>query len=155
MIENVRNAASGGVFASMTLSRANADHIDAFVRGTTRLGIFQGISFNLLTHGPEIVAQHGLTGERRSRALDEVWRLKSEGFPIVLSRAAYRAIRANNWPRPLPQIELVTTDRVYTCCRDAENPSVCENCGYFNCVEVSQLLALRPSAIWQVLKLVH
>lgn len=154
-IENSRNSVAPGVFASMTLSRANVDQIESFVRDTTEHGIFRGISFNLLTHGPDIVALHGVTGERRRQALDQIWRLKCEGFPIVLSRAAYRAIRENDWPRPIPQIELVTTDRVYACCRDVGNPSVCENCGYFNCVEVSQLLALRPSAIWQVLKLVR
>jgi sulfatase maturation enzyme AslB (radical SAM superfamily) len=155
VIENSRNAATSSVFASMTISRANVDQIESFVRDTTSLGIFRGISFNLLTHGPEIVAQHGVSGERRREALDQIWRLKRQGFPIVLSRAAYRATRANDWPRPIPQIELVTTDRVYTCCRDVGNPSVCENCGYLNCVEVSQLLALRPSAIWQVLQLVR
>jgi hypothetical protein len=41
----------------------------------------------------------------------------------------------------------------YDCCRDVDNPAVCENCGYANCVEVAQILALRPSALFQVLKI--
>ncbi len=155
VVENTRKAVARGVFASMTLSRANVDEIGSFVRETAGLGIFRGISFNLLTHWPEIVAEYGVTGERRRQALDEIWRLKRHGFPIVLSRAAYQASRENDWPRPIPQIELVTPNSIYTCCRDVDNPSVCEDCGYLNCVEVSQILALKPSAIWQVLKLVQ
>ena len=69
------------------------------------------------------------------------------------TRAAYQALRANDWKRPIPQIELGTRDRVFTCRRDVENPSVCATCGYANCVEVSQILALKPSAIWQVMRL--
>ena len=87
------------------------------------------------------------------RLLDLIWRLKSEGYPIALSRAAYRALRTNRWKRPIPQIELGTRDRIFTCCRDVDNPSICATCGYANCVEVSQILALRPSAVWQVLKM--
>ena len=92
--------------------------------------------FNLLTHWPEILATHGLAPEQRIRLLDDLWRLKQEGYPIVLSRAAYRALRANDWKRPIPQIELGTRDRIFTCCRDVDNPAVCENCGYANCRSV-------------------
>ena len=77
--------------------------------------------------------------------------LREQGYPIVLSRAAYRALRNNDWKRPISQIQLYTKDRLFTCCRDIGNPSVCENCGYANCVEISQILALKPSALRQVL----
>ena len=77
-----------------------------------------------------------------------------KGYLIVLSKGAYKALRNNDWKRPIPQIELGTKDRIFTCCRDIDNPSVCENCGYANCVEVSQILALKPSAMWQVIKMV-
>jgi hypothetical protein len=100
------------------------------------------------------VERHGLTGEQRTGLLDRLWVLKGQGYPIVLSRAAYGALRRNDWKRPIPQIELGTRTRVFACCRDIDNPSVCAQCGYANCVEVSQMLALRPSALWQVLKVV-
>jgi hypothetical protein len=124
------------------------------VREVAATNLFRGISFNLLTHWPEIVAEHGVAGEERVHLLDRLWALKREGYPIVLSRAAYLAMRRNDWKRPIPQIELGTRERVFTCCRDVDNPSVCAQCGYANCVEVSQMLALQPSAIWQVLRVV-
>ncbi len=39
--------------------------------------------------------------------------------------------------------------------RDVDNPAVCENCGGANGVEVSQMLALRPAALAQVLRVVR
>ncbi len=153
VIANVRQATTRAVFASITFSQANVDFCELFVEEICSLKLFRGISFNLLTHWPEIVESHGIHGEERVRLLDRLWRLKKQGYPIALSRAAYRALRANNWKRPIPQIELGTRDRIFSCCRDVDNPSVCSTCGYTNCVEVAQILALKPSALWQVLKL--
>lgn len=155
IISNVRNSGTHAVFASITLTRENCTYLREFVEEICSLGIFRGISFNLLTHWPEMVAKFGVTGEQRTRLLDELWQMKKEGYPIVLSRAAYHALRRNDWKRPIPQIELATSKRLFTCCRDVDNPSICENCGYANCVEVSQLLALKPSAVLQVLRMVR
>ncbi|MDH4233018.1 MAG: radical SAM protein [Nitrospirota bacterium] len=154
ILRNVRNAVTKKVFASITFSRANAQHLRRFVEEVSDTKLFKGISFNLLTHWPEIVQTHGVSLEERKRLLDDIWRLKSEGYPIVLSRAAYKALRNNDWKRPIPQIELGTKDRIFQCCRDIDNPSVCAQCGYANCVEVSQMLSLKPSALWQVLRMV-
>ena len=142
------------MFASITFSKANVHYLEQFVRDIDKRGLFRGISFNLLTHWPEVVEKFGLSPDERIQLLDNLWRLKRQGYPIVLSHAAYRSIRNNDWKRPIPQIELGTRDRVFTCCRDVDHPSVCENCGCANCVEVSQILALKPSALWQVLRIV-
>ena len=66
--------------------------------------------------------------------------------------AAYRALHANVWKRPIRQIELGTKDRVFTCCRDVDNPAVCENCGYASCLEMAQAIAGYPSAVLELLK---
>jgi hypothetical protein len=49
-----------------------------------------------------------VAGDERIHLLDRLWRLKREGYPICLSRAAYRALRSNTRKRPIPQIELAT-----------------------------------------------
>ncbi len=154
VLNNVKNAVTKNVFASITFSKANVQHLSRFVKEVTATRLFKGISFNLLTHWPEIVEKHGVSLEERKHLLDDIWRLKNEGYPIVLSRAAYKALRNNHWKRPIPQIELGTKDRIFQCCRDVINPSVCEQCGYANCVEVSQILDLKPSAMWQVVRIV-
>ncbi len=154
VLKNVESAVTKAVFASITFSKANFRYLDTFVKEVTETKLFRGISFNLLTHWPEIVEAHGISRGDREQLLDKLWGLKQEGYPIVLSKAAYKGLRANDWKRPIPQIELGTKDRIFTCCRDVDNPTVCENCGYANCVEVSQILALKPSAMWQVVRMV-
>jgi len=154
ILENVRNAVTRDVFASITFSKHNAHCLEDFVKEITALHLFRGISFNLLTHWPEMVAKHGISGAERVRLLDRIWALKQQGYPIVLSRAACRSLRNNDWKRPIPQIELGTRDRVFTCCRDVDNREVCQSCGYANCVEISQILALKPSALFQVMRMV-
>jgi MoaA/NifB/PqqE/SkfB family radical SAM enzyme len=154
VLQNVRNAVTKNVFASITFSKANVQHLRRFVEEVNDTKLFKGISFNLLTHWPEIVQEHGVSLDDRKKLLDDIWGLKREGYPIVLSRAAYKALRNNDWKRPIPQIELGTRDRIFQCCRDIDNPSVCAQCGYANCVEVSQMLSLKPSALLQVLRMV-
>ena len=153
ILHNVKHAVTRGVFASITLGRQNVAFIEEFAREIVATGLFRGISFNLLTHWPEMVELHGVPLADKPAVLDRLWRLKQEGYPIVLSRAAWRALRENSWKRPIREIQLVTNQRVFDCCRDVDNPAICDNCGYANCVEVSQILALRPSALWQVFKI--
>jgi sulfatase maturation enzyme AslB (radical SAM superfamily) len=154
IIKNVERAVTKSVFASITFSKANAHYLDQFVREVSATNLFKALSFNLLTHWPEVVKEHGLPVEEKKKLLDDIWALKQKGFPISLSKAAYKALRNNDWKRPIPQIELGTRDKIFKCCRDVENPPVCENCGYANCVEVSQILSLKPSAMWQVVRMV-
>jgi sulfatase maturation enzyme AslB (radical SAM superfamily) len=154
ILQNVEGAVTKAVFASITFSKSNYLYLNQFVKEVTETKLFRGISFNLLTHWPEIVKEHGVSQDERKQLLDNIWALKKKGYPIVLSKAAYKALRNNDWKRPIPQIELGTKDRIFTCCRDIDNPTVCENCGYANCVEVSQILDLKPSAMWQVVKIV-
>lgn len=154
IMDNIRGAVSKSVFASITLNKANDQYLETYVKELTASGYFRGICFNLLTHWPDIVAKYGHTGTERQELLNRVWSLKKQGYPVMLSRAAYRAMLANNWKRPLPQIELaLSPDEVYTCCRDIDNKQICDACGYVNCAEVSQLLAFKPTAILQAMKM--
>jgi len=151
ILDHVR-AARTKVIASMTISRTNETHLETAVEEIAATGVFAGITFNLLTHRPEVVAQHGFLGPERKALLDRLWRLKKQGFPIVLSKSAYKAMRANNWKRPVRQIELAAAGELFVCCRDVGRPEVCRNCGYTSCVEIAQALRGRPGAILELLK---
>jgi MoaA/NifB/PqqE/SkfB family radical SAM enzyme len=155
ILENARQAPTKAVFASITITKANVRYLDTYVKEITSTGLFRGIAFNLLTHWPEIVARYGFSGEERKRVIDRMWAFKQQGYPILLSAATYRALRNNDWKRPIKQIELgLSPGETYTCCRDIGNKEICDSCGYVNCAEVSQILALKPSAIWQAIQMV-
>lgn len=152
ILHNVKYSATRAVFASITLGKQNVHCIEEFAQEIVNTGLFRGISFNLLTHWPEMVERCGVPPAERPAVMDRLWRLKQQGYPIVLSRAAWRALRENNWKRPIREIQLITDRGVFDCCRDIDNPEICKNCGYANCVEVAQILALRLSALRQVLR---
>ncbi len=149
ILDNLAKSKSQGITASITLCKANGNSLREFARELAATNLFSSLSFNFLTHSPDKVEELGLPHEEKIAALDELWRLKKEGHPVLLSRAAYLAMKNNSWKRPIRQMELGTRDRDFTCCRDVDRPEVCENCGYSTCVEVSQMLALKPSAILQ------
>ena len=151
VMHNIHHAVTKQVLASITFSKKNAAYLEQYVRELSSNGFAGRISFNLLTHCPEIIKQHGLSNEEKGKLLDKIWQLKKAGYPIVLSRAAYMALKNNHWKRPIPQVELGTREKIFTCCRDVDNPDICNTCGYAGCVEISQVLALKPSALWELL----
>lgn len=74
ILGHVRKA-TAKVIASITLSKANAGELAAAVQQITDTRVFAGITFNLLTHNPDIVVRHGLLGEERIQVLDRIWQL--------------------------------------------------------------------------------
>jgi Fe-coproporphyrin III synthase len=154
VLRNVDMAVTKAVFASITFTKANVHYLHQFVKEVTATNLFKGIFFNFLTHWPEIMEEYGLSLDEKKQLLDNIWNLKKKGYPIAFSWATYKALKNNDWKRPIPQIELGTKDKVFKCCRDVGNPSICENCGYVNCAWISQILALKPSAIWQAIRIV-
>lgn len=138
------------VIASITLTKANAPDLERIVESIAATECFQAITFNLLTERPEVLARNGVCGTERHELLERIWRMRRGGYPIMLSRAAFVALKRNHWKRPVQQIELGTRDEVFTCCRDVVHPEVCENCGYSSCVEISQILRGRLSALLEL-----
>lgn len=154
ILENVETAATNNVFATMTLTKANVDYLEDYVKSLTKLNLFKGLSFNLLTAEHEVLKEYGLLGQERQEVLEVIWSLRKQGYPISISRAAYHGLLRNNWKRPIQQIELATPEKLFTCCRQGADPNVCANCGYFGCAEISQVLSLKPSAIWRVIRMI-
>lgn len=151
ILEHIRSARVS-VVAAVTISRANVNELEETVRSIAAAGVFAGISFHLFTGPLATVEKFGFNAEERRAVLARIWALKRSGYPVMLSRAACRAMQRNDWKRPIQQVELGTKDKIFTCCRDVVRPEVCRNCGYTGCIEIAQALAGRPSAIWELLR---
>jgi len=93
IIQNVRQAVTNSVLASITFTKENVEYLEGFAREIYDLNLFKGIAFNLLTHWPETLDRYGIIGDERIELLDRIWRLKKDGYPIVLSKSAYIAMR--------------------------------------------------------------
>lgn len=152
ILENVRAAGSKRVFASMMISQRNCQFVGECVREIAATGLFRGIWFNLFTGTPEQRAEWGLSHEQRVTVLDTLWQHKQSGYPVMLSKSAYKAWRSNTWPRPLTQSEICTPAGFWRCCRDIDSSAICEECGYGACVELSQLFSWKPAAMLQAMR---
>jgi MoaA/NifB/PqqE/SkfB family radical SAM enzyme len=153
IIQNVRDARQRNIYSSMTICRQNYHAVREYIREVTATKLFRGIWFNIFTGTPQEREKLGLSDEQRRQALDEIWKCKSDGYPIMLSRPAYEAWRSNLWPRPLSQTEICTPHGFWQCCRDVAAPGVCEQCGYTGCIELSQIFAGKAGSILQAYKM--
>jgi MoaA/NifB/PqqE/SkfB family radical SAM enzyme len=152
IVQNVRDANREDIYASMTICRQNFHAVRDYVQEVSAMKLFRGIWFNVFTGTPLQREKFGLTDEQRTMALEEIWKCRSEGYPVMLSKPAYHAWRANDWPRPLSQTEICTPGGFWQCCRDVATPGVCEQCGYAACIELSQVFAGKLSSLFQAYK---
>ena len=76
--------------------------------------------------------------------------MKSEGLPLINSRAGLKALASGDWPRRMPIALVADAEGESLCCRAADE--VCPDCGYGACTEISEAQRLRPSAVLGMVK---
>jgi Fe-coproporphyrin III synthase len=86
-----------------------------------------------------------LTAEERAPVINELIDLRREGLPLLNSIAGLRALKTGDWPRRMPVALVSDADGESVCCRAPD--SVCADCGYGACTELSEAQRLRPSAV--------
>lgn len=86
-----------------------------------------------------------LDADERAAIIDELLALKREDLPLLNSRAGLIALRSGAWPRRMPVALVSDVDGESVCCRALD--SVCPDCGYGACTELSETQRLRPSAV--------
>lgn len=86
-----------------------------------------------------------LTAEERAPIIDRLIELRHEGLPLLNSAAGLRALKSGDWPRRMPVALVSDATGESVCCRAPD--SVCPDCGYGACTELSETQRLRPSAV--------
>ena len=85
-----------------------------------------------------------ISAEERPAAVAEMLAMKRDHLPLLNSTAGLKALGSGNWPRRHNSWHIVDVDGEYVCCR--ADDSVCPDCGYGVCTEVTMAERLRPSA---------
>ena len=94
-----------------------------------------------------------LAADERAPIIDVLIRHIHDGLPVVNSRSALRALQSGAWPRPLGFARVADVDGEWACCRASAAPgSVCADCGYATCAELTEAQRLRPSAVLAMLR---
>ncbi len=86
-----------------------------------------------------------LSAEERAPVIDRLIALKREGLPLLNSVAGLKALKSGDWPRRMPVALVSDATGESVCCRAPD--SVCPDCGYGACTELSETQRLRPSAV--------
>ena len=146
VIRNIERSDHTKILINFTINRINEAEIEQFCREIVCVKNIRGIFFYFYTpyNGrDEMFLDH----ERRALIIERIFILKSDGFPILNSRAALKGIQKNRWNRPTNFCYLYANNELYQCCRAIGNVDICNNCGYLGYAEIHYISRLKPSAI--------
>jgi Fe-coproporphyrin III synthase len=138
-LSNLEASQHRRVNLNMTINLLNSSAVGEVAAIAGRLSSVHGVSFNF--HTPYAgVEELALSLEERTRVIDRVLDLKHNGLPVLNTEAGLKALKRNNWRRPVPLIHLVEKDRIFECCWGREQTGVCQKCRYGMVAELSQIL---------------
>lgn len=146
----VRSSEHPRVAVIYVIDQNTAGGVEPFLRWVSDSGFpVMGVMFYF--HTPyygydELYLDRG----ERAPLIDGLIRCIRRGLPVLNSRAGLRALRSGEWPRRFPIASVLDVDGESVCCRAPD--SVCEDCGYAACTELTELQRLRPSAVAKMLR---
>ena len=85
-----------------------------------------------------------LAAEERAPIIDDLLGYIQVGLPVINSRAGLLTLKSGDWPRRFSLASVIDIDGESVCCRASD--SVCADCGYAACIELSAFQRLRLSA---------
>ncbi len=86
-----------------------------------------------------------IDASERPAAVAEMLEMKRDGLPLLNSGAGLKALASGDWPRRHNTWHIVDAAGEYVCCR--ADDTVCPDCGYGACTEVTMAQRFRPSAL--------
>ena len=149
---NVARSSHPRIMANMTVNNLNKGEVEAVVRAVAAAPGFRGISVNFHTPYPG-VASLAVPRAERAQIITLVRALKREGLPVLNSHPGLRVMATGSYRRPLGLVNLVERDQVFECCWGRGDEGVCAECGYGFIAELACVLALKPGAVFEALRL--
>jgi sulfatase maturation enzyme AslB (radical SAM superfamily) len=154
VIRNIEVSAHPKILINFTINSINEAEIEEFCREIVLVENIRGIFFYFYTpNNPydgrdELFLDH----ERRALIIERLFVLKSNGFPVLNSRAALKGVQKNMWDRPTDLCYLYANNELYQCCRAVGNQEICADCGYLGYAELHYISRLKPGAILAAMK---
>lgn len=151
VMHNLNEATHPNIVVNFTINSMNNNEIGevcTIVRDHPKLaGIF--FYFHTPYYGVDELFQ---PLEQKRAIIDEILRLKRNGFPIFNSTSSLKSYAADAWDRPSDLCIVYSQGKFFTCCRSVSNGEGCKNCGYLGYTELQEILKLKPSAIIEGLR---
>lgn len=149
IIKNIKASSHSNIFANITINRLNVREIPELVKYLK--GLVRGVTIQFFFPYPES-ENLSLSWEERSWVLEELMKLKGEGYPIADSYAALRALKDNSWkcePWMLANVDPVgrINHGCYLLNRSPEDKP-CSLCGFAAHTEISLAYQFNLEAIF-------
>ncbi|ADG81234.1 radical SAM protein [Thermincola potens] len=148
IIDNIKSSCHAKIFANITINRINAGELPELVRVLAPL--VKGITIQFFYPYPES-EDLALSWEQRSAVLDQLIKMKKEGYPLTDSVLALQALKDNNWKCEPWMIANVEPDGTFNQGCYLKNRTgdeyPCTLCGFAAHTEISLAYQLHWSAI--------
>lgn len=120
---------TGSIYANMVLQKDNIAHIEETAKIIKENKKLAGIIFNFITPPPEALS---LSAEEKRKAIEEIRRLKKEGYPILNSKKGLGLLAEEDWSKKCPYhvtVFIIPDGSHHNGCPMAGTPS-CKKCGF-------------------------
>jgi len=152
VMHNIEKSSYSHISVNTVVNNINWECIPDLINLVAETRNIKSISINFHTphRGVENLFLHW---DKRRQVLDQVIKLKKDGYPIANSLAALKRMCDNTFTKRCWITNFVLPDgRLHPQCPGAEE-GVCDRCGYGMGAEMSALFDLAPSTIREGLKL--
>ena len=150
IIGNIRNSHHNSIYINYTINSVNKDDVSEFCKFVDKIPQINGTFFYFHTpyYGYD---ELNLNRETKTELLTQLIKLKNI-YKILNSKPGLISAMKNNWKKNLDICRVYEDGKYYRCCRENNNGTVCEDCGYLSYAEIDQTLKLKPGAIINALK---
>jgi MoaA/NifB/PqqE/SkfB family radical SAM enzyme len=150
VIKNILETDHPYIAINATINGKNYNEIESLCSLLESLRSVKSIFFYF--HTPyygidELFIDKGL----RNSIIDEIIRLKKQGYPIMNSTACLKGIKAEKWKRPGTLCEVYANEKIFSCCRANGNILACENCGYLGYAELEYIERMNIETIFNTI----
>ena len=150
IMTNIKQSYHHSIYINFAINSFNKNEIECFCEHMDYIKNIRGIFFYF--HA----SYYGTDGlfldeeERRSIIL-RLLTLKKR-YRILNSTAGLKTAYKSHRKKNLGICKVFEGDKFYQCCRESNNDSLCNKCGYLSYAEIDQTLKLKPKAIINALK---
>ncbi len=143
ILGNIRTNASDRIAIFMELNQINKQDIRSVcILGKEEKNIC-AVSFNF--HTPFIGTESlALSYEEKRDCLKEIEQLKKEGYQILNLESCFQNILDNNFKKPCKQLMVLDHGDDIICNRCSKEKGLCDQCGYFETVEIARIFSGNP-----------
>ncbi len=146
VLRTIQSSNHPSIFINFTINNKNKDCIEEFLQFVKTIKNIKGTFFYF--HTPYYgIDDLFIEKEERFQIAEKLLRLKKK-YKILNSISALIDYINDTWERPSDVCYVYSNKKImFKCCREVNNSSACEHCGYLGYLEVQNIIKNKFSAV--------